>query len=315
MSKLTRQTLPQFGATVNAGSEIGQFGAYATLQYGNTISLLVSGTAWSRGWFAETIATNRPFIQDMNAIDFVYGYMLCYILQQGIPEYDAGTTYYVGSICCVSGIPYVSLTNTNLGNTPSSSSANWSVCFAQNQGANVASAATMTLGNDGNSFLITGTTGITSITIKPAGAIVRLIFQSSLTITNGGNLTLAGNLNAVTNTILVLLSDGTLWHEVSRSPSQIGFGTWTSLSVATVYQAATDGIVVATSNSGTIVDVSILTDSSNPPTTSRAASENNNPGNAAQQAFAMSPVRKGDYYKVLAQNAGLQSAYFISLGV
>jgi len=62
--------------------------------------------------------------------------------------------------------------------------------FKQSKGADVASATTTVLGNDGNFFDITGTTTITSITAKTAGTVVQLQFDSSLTLTSGSNLLL-----------------------------------------------------------------------------------------------------------------------------
>jgi len=125
MAKLTRKTLLQFGSTVNAASEIGQFGSYASPVYTADIATLQAGTAWPRGWAAETVATNRPFLEDMNAIDVVFGYMLSYILQMGIAEYDAGTTYYTDSYCQIAGQIYQSLTDNNTGNAPASSPSDW----------------------------------------------------------------------------------------------------------------------------------------------------------------------------------------------
>ena len=54
----------------------------------------------------------------------------------------------------------------------------------QSGGASVASAAALTLGDYGNFFAITGTTGITSITTKGVGTVVYLRFSGALTITN-----------------------------------------------------------------------------------------------------------------------------------
>ena len=125
MAKLVRRTLLQFGSTVNAGSEIGQFGSFSSPVYSGDVGTMQSGTAWPRGWFAETIAVNRPFIQDINAVDFVYGYMLCYILQMGIAEYDAGTTYYQNSMLQVAGQIYTSLVDNNTGNIPATSPTQW----------------------------------------------------------------------------------------------------------------------------------------------------------------------------------------------
>lgn len=86
------------------------------------------------------------------------------------------------------------------------------------KGSDVASTSSMTLGNDGNFFDITGTTGITSITAKPAGTVVWLQFDGALTVTDGSNLKLNGNLTTAAETTLQLVSDGTNWYEVSRSP-------------------------------------------------------------------------------------------------
>lgn len=84
------------------------------------------------------------------------------------------------------------------------------------KGSDVASASTVTLG-DGDFFDITGTTTITSITAKNAGKVIWLQFDSSLTVTDGSNLKLNGNFNAVAESVLQLVSDGTNWYEVSRS--------------------------------------------------------------------------------------------------
>ncbi|CAM5998847.1 unnamed protein product [Sphagnum balticum] len=84
-----------------------------------------SGTAWPRGWFGSVANTNRQFIQDQNAIDFVFGYMIAYILQQGIPEWDGGTNYFTNGICQIAGQIFISLQDNNLNNNPSISPTWW----------------------------------------------------------------------------------------------------------------------------------------------------------------------------------------------
>lgn len=95
------------------------------------------------------------------------------------------------------------------------------------KGADVASTASMTLGNDGNFFDITGTTTITSITAKPAGTVVWLQFDGALTVTDGSNLKLNGNFSTAAESVLQLVSDGSSWYEVSRQPTA---GSFISLS-------------------------------------------------------------------------------------
>lgn len=109
-----------------------------------------------------------------------------------------------------------------------SGSARW----LQGQGADVASASTITLGN-GNSFELTGTTAINLITSTgwTEGSIITLIANENVTITNGAatsgsavTIKLAGATNfAMTadDTLTLIYSSttagGIAWREVSRS--------------------------------------------------------------------------------------------------
>lgn len=87
------------------------------------------------------------------------------------------------------------------------------------KGADVASAAgTITLGNDGNYFDITGTAAITGITAKAAGTVVMLQTDSTASLVDGSNLKIAGNFQGAAESTIMLVSDGTNWFEISRSP-------------------------------------------------------------------------------------------------
>lgn len=90
------------------------------------------------------------------------------------------------------------------------------VILKQAKGADVASATTTTLGDDGNFFFITGTTTITSITAKVAGTVIVLKFNGALTLTNGSNLKLVADFVTVAGDTIILVSDGTNWWEISR---------------------------------------------------------------------------------------------------
>ena len=98
------------------------------------------------------------------------------------------------------------------------------------KGANVASANDLTLGSDGNTFLITGTTQINAITTTnwQAGSFVLLLFGGSITVkhnTSGGAgtakifLSNSIDFSAVSNDVLLLFYDGTQWQEVARKNS------------------------------------------------------------------------------------------------
>ena len=97
------------------------------------------------------------------------------------------------------------------------------------KGADVASATTITLGNDGNYFDITGTTTIDYITTTDwqAGSEITLQFDSSLTVTHNGaspgasstamRLAGAANFSATSGDTLTLIYDGTYWREKART--------------------------------------------------------------------------------------------------
>lgn len=91
--------------------------------------------------------------------------------------------------------------------------------------------------------------------------------------------------------------------KIAAVPTPVYFGSWASKSDNTVYQAATDGIVVASNDSHG--DVKVYTNSSNPPTTMRAGS-----GGETRQVTC--PVKKSDYWKVT--GSGTTTVYWIPLG-
>jgi hypothetical protein len=70
--------------------------------------------------------------------------------------------------------------------------------FKMVRGAAVASASALIVGDDGNSFAVTGTTTINTIGSKGVGTIICLRFSTVITLTNSANLMLPTNANIVT---------------------------------------------------------------------------------------------------------------------
>lgn len=85
-------------------------------------------------------------------------------------------------------------------------------------GASIASAAALPVPT-GRVCHVTGTTTITSITSTnlQSGVVVTLIFDGALTVTDGGNLKLAGDFVTTADDTLTLVYDGTNWYETGRS--------------------------------------------------------------------------------------------------
>tara|TARA_R110002074_G_scaffold68102_1_gene159832 strand:+ start:716 stop:2785 length:2070 start_codon:yes stop_codon:yes gene_type:complete len=85
----------------------------------------------------------------------------------------------------------------------------------------VASASTVTIDHNLRFAIITGTATITSIVTDTAkyerGRKIDLLLAGAVTVTDGGNLRLAGDLTAAFGTLLTLVSEDGTWYEVSRS--------------------------------------------------------------------------------------------------
>jgi hypothetical protein len=105
--------------------------------------------------------------------------------------------------------------------------------FEEDKGANVVAANDLTLGLDGNLFIIPGNTQINAITTAnwQAGSTIKLEFTGTPTIKNntaGGGGTapilLAGGVDyiAAANDVLTLVYDGTNWHETARKSTAVG---------------------------------------------------------------------------------------------
>lgn len=124
MSQLSRYTQKLFGSSASTGriAEFGSLFAGAPVTYSGSTATPTQIQALSnflQGWDGALIGSNSPAIQDLNAIDYLFSYQLAYILQDGVPLYDAGTTYYQHSIVQSSGnlYQYVNVTG-SAGNAP-----------------------------------------------------------------------------------------------------------------------------------------------------------------------------------------------------
>lgn len=129
MPKLPRVTVVQFGSG-GPSTDFGQFGSKAASapQTSQNPAVLQALMAWLNGWaFAAVGADFNPFLEDMNCVAFVFGYFIANLFERGIPDWDAGTTYYKGAVVndpAGSGQVWSSLQDNNLNNTPPLSASN-----------------------------------------------------------------------------------------------------------------------------------------------------------------------------------------------
>ena len=126
MAKLARKTQNLFGENSN----YEQMTAFGSPTLDNPVFTRdidqIQSAEYANGWFPTILdGAIRPYAEDMNGMFYLFTYQLKYILEQGVPEYDAGTTYYKNSLAKYGTEIYISLVDNNLGNNPSSSIGYW----------------------------------------------------------------------------------------------------------------------------------------------------------------------------------------------
>lgn len=128
MAKIQRATQKIF-AGKGKNDPIAVFGSMKTGNpiYTDNLEDLQS-VAYENGWADAIVADEAPFLEEMNGIQYGFSKQLAYIFQEGLPEYDTETPYYVGSWCkgtVDNAISiYESLTDENIGN-PLTNETHW----------------------------------------------------------------------------------------------------------------------------------------------------------------------------------------------
>lgn len=145
MTKLQRVTGKLFGETASAigdetyGPYIGQFGSAKVGTYNGTadVATIQSLPAWSNGFIDAVTPSNQyPPLPEVTGALKVLSHQENYILQQGIPEWDENTDYYINSFCSYSGLIYQSVQDNNIGNNPTTSEGYWELYGAIDDYAN-----------------------------------------------------------------------------------------------------------------------------------------------------------------------------------
>ena len=126
MAKIERKAQKIFAGQSNT-DEKAVFGSMksGTGSYSDDIEQLQSAD-YEQGWQNSIVLEKAPFLEEMNGVQYGLSKQIAYLLQQGIAEWDANTTYYANtSFCQVNGTIYQSLTDDNIGNNPVGDVINW----------------------------------------------------------------------------------------------------------------------------------------------------------------------------------------------
>lgn len=240
MAKISRIKQLLFGSSAGA-NQIGVFGSLAAGSAATTTSAdtVQSLSNFLTGWFGASVGNNSPAEEDMNGLFFLAFYQLAYLMQSGIPEWNADTVYYTGSFANSSGVIYVSLTDSNTNNAVTDTS-NW----LPYSGVSVVA----------KTFTNTGYTAIPGQVIRwdaTSGACSQVIPSASAgnsgqsitvkkTDTTFNAITLSGGISTTVSTqgeSVKITSNGSAWNimdrvipsiETAYTPAISGFGTTTT---------------------------------------------------------------------------------------
>jgi hypothetical protein len=96
---VVRKTLSLFGLG-GPTNDFEQFGSTAASSpnFTKDIATIQSLSAWTNGWRPALVTAKAPVMQDMNGVMYVHSYETVYLFQEGVAEWDAGTTYFTGSV-------------------------------------------------------------------------------------------------------------------------------------------------------------------------------------------------------------------------
>lgn len=125
MAKLIRKAQKIFGENAPL-ADIGIVGSLAdgSPARSKDVEDIQSSGNYLNGWRDVTLGAFWPPLEDRNGLDYMITHQLAYLMQQGVPEWNAETTYYINSIVSSDGILYRSKTDDNLANSVSDES-NW----------------------------------------------------------------------------------------------------------------------------------------------------------------------------------------------
>lgn len=151
---------------------------------------------------------------------------------------------------------------------------------------------TLALGRGGTGADLSATGGTSQVLKQSSlGGAITVGTLASSNLSDASNLPLLNANNHFTGTGDQVF-DGTLRAALTQEFS------WNTKLRDTIYQAASDGLIVGAVNAGAAGDgVSIYSDASNPPTTLRTGVQGDSGSNYPHPYFC--PVRKGDFYKIV----------------
>jgi hypothetical protein len=124
MAKITIKAQKIFGATGPTGV-LGQFGSLKAGApiYSDDPDTIQALNGFGQGIDGAIINSAPPALQDINAMFYLISRQIAYLMQTGVPEWNADTTYYFGSfVSAANNAMFMSVVDDNFNNALSDTS-------------------------------------------------------------------------------------------------------------------------------------------------------------------------------------------------
>lgn len=155
MAAIARKTPQIFGGSLVAAGNIAKFGSKAAGSPAYSLDPdLIQTARWLQGLANSLASGQSPYLQDLNGVFYVLSYLISYILERGMPEWDSsgGTNYYQYDMCRVNGTVYQCKVAGPVTSDPTTATNDWQTYESTFTGPNFIRAFAV--------FQGTGTTGV-----------------------------------------------------------------------------------------------------------------------------------------------------------
>ena len=117
MPAIDRKTQQIFGSSLTPSGNVAVWGSLAAASPAYSADpATIQSARWLNGFNDALVGNRSPALEDLNGLMLVITQQLAYLLQSGVPEWDAGTTYFTNQFVRSGANLYLSVTDNNLGN-------------------------------------------------------------------------------------------------------------------------------------------------------------------------------------------------------
>ena len=174
MAEIPRKHQKIFGSSLTPTGNVAVWGSLAAgaPAFSNDPDVIQSLSNFGQGFNGEVVGNSSPALEDLNGLMLLVTQQIAYVLQSGLAEWSADTTYWQSNFARIGSTIYLSLTNNNIGNNPATDTNNWAPYFEKATGPTLAAASVVFDGvnaTSGNARIISSF-NVSTVTKNAAGS-------------------------------------------------------------------------------------------------------------------------------------------------